>query len=83
MVDSIRQSLAAMSMELLIEPDGTDGKAYTTTLRSSGPLAVAQGATVRCRPAMLVGDARTLHAGGPIEARFGPHARSTLAVAFA
>jgi len=74
MVDSIRQSLAAMSLELLIEPDGTDGKAYTTTLRSSDPLAVAQGATVRCRPAMLVGDARTLHPGGPIEARFGPHA---------
>jgi hypothetical protein len=74
MVDSVRRLLAAMSMELVIEPDGTDGKAYTTTLRSSGPLAVDNGATVRCRPAMLVGEARTLHSGGPIEARFGPHA---------
>lgn len=73
MMDSVRRLLAAMSMELLIEPDGTEGKAYTTTLRSSCPLAVDDGATVRCRPALLVGESKTLCSGGPIEARFGPH----------
>ena len=74
MVDSVRRLLVAMSIELLIEPYGTNGEAYTTTLRSSGPLAVDPGATVRCRPAMLVGEPKTLHSGGPIDARFGPHA---------
>jgi hypothetical protein len=73
-LDSLRRSLVAMNMDLRIEPDATDGQAYTTTLRSSVPLVVDQRATVRCRPVMLVGDAKTLHAGNPIAAPFGPHA---------
>lgn len=74
LVDSIRRSLVAMSMELVVAPDDTDGKTLTTTLRSPEPLAITDAATVRCRPVMLVGDARALQSGCPIQVRFGPHA---------
>lgn len=74
LVDSIRRSLVAMSMELVVAPDDKDGKSLTTTLRSPEPLAITEAATVRCRPVMLVGDARALQSGCPIQVRFGPHA---------
>lgn len=74
LVDSIRRSLVAMSMELVVAPDDKDGKTFTTTLRSPEPLAITEAATVRCRPVMLVGDARALQSGCPIQVRFGPHA---------
>jgi len=74
LVDSIRRALVMMNMELFVEPAAMDSKAVTTTLRSSEPLTIGAGATVRCRPAMLVVEARALPSGQVIKATFGPHA---------
>lgn len=74
LVDSIRRALVMMNMELFVEPAAMDSKAVTTTLRSSEPLTIGAGATVRCRPAMLVVGARALPSGQVIKATFGPHA---------
>jgi hypothetical protein len=74
LVDSIRRSLVTMDMDLFVEPNAMDSTAVTTTLRSSEPLFLSAGATLRCRPAMLVGEARALPSGQVIKACFGPHA---------